>query len=84
MTNVQFSTVAMIATAAGKATIAERTSSTPYGVARHSWLGDVDRDGDGGRFVTFPRRPYRPADHRRARKHERAPRADRGFLKYSL
>ncbi|MDX9911477.1 MAG: RHS repeat-associated core domain-containing protein [Phycisphaerales bacterium] len=45
VTDAQFSTVAMIATGAEKATVTERTFYTPYGMARHSWLGDVDRDG---------------------------------------
>ena len=42
-TDAQLSPVAMLT---HSAELAERTSSTSYGVARHSWLGDVDRDGD--------------------------------------
>jgi hypothetical protein len=42
-TDAQFSTVAMLSSAAA---VLERVTYTAYGVARHHWLSDVDGDGD--------------------------------------
>ena len=44
LTDVQFSTVAVIDGSAG---LTERVTYTAYGVARHHYMADVDGDGDG-------------------------------------
>lgn len=43
VTDAQFSTVAMLSSAAA---VLERVTYSAYGVARHHWLSDVDGDGD--------------------------------------